>query len=320
MIRSARARRSWSTVAVFVVALIAAAGCSVSFPTPGPTLPAVLPDTPVLLVHGYNSAFCPGADVTRAQWGGVYLELTRAGWRGPVLPVSYYACDRDGVDITGYGPTAPAGATPGISAGTPRVRYDQNTSIDQLAHDLGWFIHYSFTRAGRPVDLVASSMGGLIVRDLLYRVAQHDPDFPPELAVTHVVTFSTPYRGYGATGSDPICPVATVECGQFAVGSSLITGLNEDPQPPQGDGGTSWTAAGSSAGCDFVPTTSSLALPGATHVDYLSPCYTHTGYLWDGKPDADASARITRPDGSTTSTSSAPHSLSWLVSTIAGSS
>ena len=311
MIRSAHARCS---VVGLVVALITAAGCGGSS---GTLSRGSLPDTPVLLVHGYNPAACPGADVARAQWGDVYLELTHAGWRGPVLPVSYYECDRDGVDITGYGPTAPAGASSAISAGTPRVRYDQNTSIDQLAHDLGWFIYHSFTDPGKPVDLVASSMGGLIIRDLLNRVARHDPDFPPKLTVTHVVTFSTPYLGYGATG-DALCPVATVECQQFAAGSAFITGLTADPQPPQGAGGTSWAAVGSSAGCDFVPPTSSLGLPGATRIDYLAPCYTHIGYLFDTNPDSDATARVVQPDGSATTTKTSAHSLKWLLTTLTG--
>jgi hypothetical protein len=305
-------------IAALAAALIVAAGCSGKSGTVGPTPLGKLPETPVIFVHGYNPAACPGVDATHAAWGGVYLELTKAGWKGPLLPVSYYACDRYGVDITGYGPTTPDGATPTVTAGTPRTHYDQNTSIDQLAHDLGWFVYNTYSRAGTPVDIVASSMGGLIVRDLLYRVAHNDPNFPPKVAVTRAVTFSTPYLGYGGTGTSSICPVDTVECQQFAVGSPLMNELNSDSQPPQGDGGTTWTAAGSSAGCDFVPTSSSLALPGAKRVDYLSPCYTHTGYLWDTNPDSDASAKITQPDGSTSTTDAALHSLSWLVTTLAG--
>jgi hypothetical protein len=297
-----------------VVLLAGAVGCSSS----SRPLHAGLPDTPVVLVHGYNATSCPGTDVTRGIWGGAYLELTHGGWQGPLLPVSYYACDRDGVDITGYGPTVPTGAAPAITAGTPRVHYDQNAGIDQLAHDLGWFVYQSYSRDGTPVDLVGVSMGGLIIRDLLYRVAHKDPRFPPSLAVTHAVTFSTPYLGYGGTGASSICPVETVECQQFAVGSPLITELNSDPQPPQGDGGTAWSVAGSSAGCDFLPATSSVGLAGAERVDYLTPCYTHTGYLWDNNPTADASARITRPDGTLTTTSTAERSLTWLLTTLAG--
>lgn len=317
MIHVRARRRPRGLVAVLSAALITAAGCSHSAGTIGPKPLGKLPDTPVLMVHGYNSRSCPGAEVTHTQWGGVYLALSHAGWRGPLLPVSYYACDHDGVDITGYGATAPAGATPTISTGTPRVHYDQNTDIDQIAHDLAWFVYDHYGRDGTPVDLVGSSMGGLVIRDLLYQVARKDPRFPPTLAVAQVVTFSTPFLGYGQ-GASAACPVATVECGQFAIGSPLLTELNAGHQLPQGDGGTTWSVVGSSAGCDFVPTSSSLGVDGVERVDYLAPCYGHIGYLWDVNPDSDASARITRPDGSSTSTKTAPHSLRWLVRTLAG--
>jgi pimeloyl-ACP methyl ester carboxylesterase len=303
---------------VLIAALIVAAGCSNSTGTIGPKALGKLPDTPVLFLHGYNPRACPGTDVTHVVWGGAYAVLTKAGWPGPLLPISYYACDSNGVDITGYGSTSPAGATPTITAGTPRTHYDQNTSIDQLAHDLAWFVYNTYTRKDTPVDLVASSMGGLIARDLLYRVAQHDQNFPPKVLVTHVVTFSTPYKGYGGTGSSSICPVETVQCDQFAVGSPLMTQLNSSAQPPQGDGGTTWSAAGSSSGCDLVPTSSSLALPDSERVDYHLPCYAHTAYLYDGDAALDAVAQITQPDGSTTLTEVAQHSLSWMVTTLAG--
>jgi pimeloyl-ACP methyl ester carboxylesterase len=319
MIRLRAARRPTRWIAVLAAVLLAAVGCSRTLSAkPGPTLPAVLPTTPVLFVHGYNAATCPGADVTKAQWGVAYLELANAGWRGPLLPLSYYACDHDGFDITGYGPATPAGVAPVISAGTPRVRYDQDTSIDQLAQDLGWYVYKTFGHAGTPVDLVGISMGGLIIRDLLYRVANKDPRFPPTIAVTQVVTFSTPYLGYGTQGGSRFCPVVTLECQQFAVGSPLLSQLNAAASPPQGDGGTTWSAAGSSAGCDVVPASSTLALDDALRVDYVKPCYTHTAYLYDGNTNADASVRITRPDGSTTSSTTALHSLNWLLSTLAG--
>lgn len=306
------------SITAVAVALIVAAGCSGRSGTIGPKPLGKLPDTPVVLVHGYNPASCPGVDATHAVWGAAYLQLKKAGWKAPLLPVSYYACDTYGVDITGYGPTAPVGATSTVTPGVPRTHYDQNTSIDQLAHDLGWFVYDTYTRDGTPVDLVAVSMGGLIVRDLLYRVAHHDPNFPPKVMVTRAVTFSTPYAGYGGTGPSSICKVDTLECQQFAVGSALMSELNSDSQPPQGDGGTTWAVAGSSTGCDFVPTSSSLALAGATRVDYHVPCYTHSSYLYDTNPDSNATAEITQPDGSKSSTDAALHSLSWLVTTLAG--
>lgn len=274
--------------------------------------------TPVVFVHGYSNASCPGNDVTHNIWGGAYLELTNAGWSGPLLPVSYYACDTDGVDVTGYGPDAPSGATAAITDGSPRVRYDQNTSIDRLAHDLGWFVYDAYSADRKPVDLVGISMGGLIIRDLLYRVAQHDPRFPPRLLVPRAVTLSTPHLGYGTTASNvSFCGGHFVECDQFATDSPFIAELGAHAADPQGAGGTRWTVVGSSAGCDFVPVQSALGMPDAEQIDYLSPCYGHAGYLWDFDHADDATTRVDRPGRAPVTSHDAPRSLSWLVRTLA---
>jgi hypothetical protein len=159
--------------------LVAGAGLVAAAPvgaeTPAPEA------TPVVMVRGYSWSSCPGSDVDQDAWGGAHLELYGAGWTGPLVPVSFYACDSDGVDITGYGPIVPKGETPEITPGHPRVAYDQDTSLDVLAHDLAWFSYDSYPLAGTPVDVVGGSLGGLIVRDALLRVAQHEASFPPYL-------------------------------------------------------------------------------------------------------------------------------------------
>src|SRR6266516_1710289 len=103
---------------VFVAGLLAlSAACS---PSPGPgRRVGAEPDptaTPVVLVHGFSSAACPGTDVTRNIWGAATLELARAGWStAHLVPVSFYTCDTDGVDITGYGADVPSGATAAVT-------------------------------------------------------------------------------------------------------------------------------------------------------------------------------------------------------------
>ena len=74
--------------------------------------------------------------------------------------------------------------------------------------------------------------------------------------------------------------------------------------------------AGSSAGCDFVPTTSSLAPTDALRVDFLLPCYAHTGYLLDASTAANATARIAKPGGQPVTTKTGEHSLAWLLTTL----
>jgi hypothetical protein len=277
--------------------------------------------TPVLLVHGYAKGSCPGSDVLHGTWAGVYFALQQAGWAAPVLPLSYYRCDTDGVDFTGYGPTPPAGATPTITAAPARGGYDQDASIDQLAHDLAWFVYDTYSRHGTPVDLVGSSMGGLIMRDALYRVDAGDREFPPYLLVPRAVTFSTPHGGYGQLGANlGFCGAQTVECDQFAIGSPFMTMLADHAQDPQGRGGTAWTVVGSSAGCDFVPARSSLAMPAARRIDYLSPCYGHIGYLWDLKPTLNARAVVSAPGRAPAADNAAPRPLVWLAQVLSSPS
>jgi hypothetical protein len=267
---------------------------------------------PVIMVHGYSPAQCPAFDSTHSVWGGLYVELDDAGWSGPLLPVTFYRCDTDGVDITGYGATPPGGATPTVTAASPRVPYTQATSIGQLAHDLAWFTYDTYSAAGTAVDLVGSSMGGLVMRDALARVAAGDPAFPPYLLVSQAVTISTPNAGYGTPSTAPDLCGATTECDQMAAGSSFMADL-ETHADPQGRDGTAWTVVGSSAGCDLVPAASALAMPGAEQVDFRAPCYEHEGYLWDFGTDADATATITPPGREPVRVTAAPRSLVWLA-------
>ena len=63
--------------------------------------------------------------------------------------------------------------------------------IQDIAADLANYIDAQ----GKPVDIVAHSMGGLITRVALLGSAQGWEGFPPKLDVNNVVTLSTPHRG-----------------------------------------------------------------------------------------------------------------------------
>jgi len=89
--------------------------------------------------------------------------------------------------------------------------------------------------------MVGHSMGGLIVRWMLY-AAQHNAPvgqnvFPPTLLVSHVDTISTPHNGtwYAWLG-------ATTQAGQMWSASAFIRALNSPAgENPQGTGGATWT-------------------------------------------------------------------------------
>jgi hypothetical protein len=268
----------------------------------------------VLLVRGYAGwKQCPGTDVARAYWGDALLKFFEVGWQAHVLPLSFYKCDTDGVDITGYGPRVPAGATPTVTPGSPRVAYTANTRMRRLAHDLAWFVYDEFSGRGTPVDLVGFSMGGLLIRYAIYRVAAHDSAFPPYLNVPRAVTVATPH---GGVPDGSLCG-PTRQCRAMVRSSAFMTDLMQHALDPQGRGGTRWTVSGSGSRCDFVSTSSALAMPGAVRVHYLKPCYTHAEYLWDYSDAPDASMQVTLPFArSADAVTNGPHVLLWLTSVL----
>jgi pimeloyl-ACP methyl ester carboxylesterase len=78
--------------------------------------------------------------------------------------------------------------------------HTKDASWRHLAYHVAWYIFHEFTDQNPPipVDVVAHSAGGLIMRYALGQVAEHHPDFPPILLVEDVVTMATPHDG--ATG------------------------------------------------------------------------------------------------------------------------
>jgi pimeloyl-ACP methyl ester carboxylesterase len=233
--------------------------------------------TDVVFVHGYGNCQNP--------WiSGSGPLLTQYNWRHePVAKlhaIEYYGCDWGGESIVGAGPDN--------AIYYPDTVDDngQNSDIRHLGYELAWYLWNHFAAKGLPVDLVGHSMGGLIITYALQRVAAHDPRFPPRLTVPTVVTFSTPFAGANV-GCAP-----SVECSQLEPGSSFLAAVRA-AGAPQLTGGTLWLLMGSSAGCDAVPATSSLALARTTwRVDYHSPCYTHTGYAWDTSAAGNATGTV----------------------------
>jgi pimeloyl-ACP methyl ester carboxylesterase len=249
--------------------------------------------TPVILVHGYNNkaGSCQGIALA-TYWNNAKVELTtRAAIpASDVVPVAYYGCDTNGIDITGYGPGVSYPFT--MTSGTvkPRAGHTSQTSITRVAQDLAWFIHNEYTLKGRPVNIVGHSMGGLISREALRRVQAGDAAFPPAIDVRDVLTMSTPHNGWGTQ-----CKQNT-QCAQMSDGSAFLTELQTNPAP-QGAQGTHWWAMGVvgiepgqaylTATCDFIPTNSAVAVQG-THLLYSKPCYKHNGYLTDKTQTLDA--------------------------------
>jgi triacylglycerol esterase/lipase EstA (alpha/beta hydrolase family) len=177
-------------------------------------------DRRVYLVHGfrrYGDANCVAA------WADTRWSLWRDGWRGRLDTVALYGGD--------------AGCTAALPG---RAAYTADTSIGELGRAFAWLVYEQDTRYGRPVDVVAHSMGGLVVRAALAGVAAHRHGFPARLLVEDVVTLDTPHDGIGNGGC------LRLECVQMRGqdGERLLAHLAQNPQSAQG---TDWTLIGSDA-------------------------------------------------------------------------
>jgi pimeloyl-ACP methyl ester carboxylesterase len=265
------------------------------------------PKPPIILVHGYAlTTGCPGGDV-RLYWSGLTAELVAAGWTNPVVPVSYYECDRNGTNIAGSSKTDVYFGAPAGTAGS--AGYSQNTDLRHLAYVLAWYVYDNYSSNGQTVDLVGHSMGGLMIRWALSRVAAHDAAFPPYLTVSNVVTISTPYGGAIPAVKNLVACKDSFECTQFEAGSAFLTDLAAGPAPS----GVDWTAMGGGA-CDLMTAASATDVTPAHHLSWSQPCYDHSKILFDDSATFDTTAVFSSPgDPSPTTTQSAPHSLAAVL-------
>jgi pimeloyl-ACP methyl ester carboxylesterase len=172
---------------------------------PHPTQAAA--PNPVLLVHGISIT---GGHDCSDYFADLAAHLSPGR---DVFTVGYYA-DNTGCDFQ------VAGAT----------NNDQWTSINTLGDEFAVFLNDEF--AGQDVDIVAHSMGGLVVRDAL-------DDQGDELRVDNVVTIGTPHSGASAANLASLIGCATMtQCVEMTSGSGFLNGLEHNPQS---DVPTKWT-------------------------------------------------------------------------------
>jgi hypothetical protein len=194
---------------------------------------------PVIFVHGLSREDPPGADCD--QFDAMRRAFRRFGHRGGFTSVAYYQRDRDCNHWInhhgGHGRHHPTFHYEGGGHGT-------DTSIRHLGYHFARFVWSHWSRRGRKVDVVAHSMGGLIVRYALAQTQLDRRGFPPRLLVEDVVTMGTPHGGARAyTG---FCRVQDWrQCDQMQAGSEFLVWLEGNGWDPQGAGGTDWSTFGS---------------------------------------------------------------------------
>ena len=159
---------------VAAAAIVAALGIATLAPR------ASAADAQLLLVHGYGPA-AKGKDCNGSTWANAlrYYQGTGGRERSSMTTIGYYAGDSPARCDAIVGDGQASNARP----------------IQDIARDLANYVYANYTSQGRPVDIVAHSMGGLISRVALLGSAQGWEGFPPKLNVTNVVTLSTPHQG-----------------------------------------------------------------------------------------------------------------------------
>lgn len=180
---------------------------------------------PVYFIHGIQKS---GGTNCYGNWGNADGNTIAAfkgslGWKGSITTIGYYSGDTN--------------CTRNIyPTGTI------NTGIHTLAKALANDIYNYHSKYGRSIDVVAHSMGGLIIRDALASVQRKEAGFPPYLYVEDVVTMSTPHQG-SALGTF----ISSTQATQLSTGSEYLSKLPHNPQSAQG---TDWTLMGSTG--DYV--------------------------------------------------------------------
>jgi pimeloyl-ACP methyl ester carboxylesterase len=209
---------------------------------------------PVYFIHGWNldaNTDCAATWNTMAQrfrdWGlkGT-TNLAKVG-KGQVAfhTVGYYHGEKNcNTPINANGDHSKVLPLPQAPVPGPQPHregsHTANTPIEHLAHHLAWNIYDTYSSRNRPVDVVAHSMGGLIIRYAIAATQRRVADFPPYLLVEDVVTLGTPHGGSRGHRFAPSLQGAEMDPGSAFIKSLVKYALN-----PQGRGGTDWTAAGS---------------------------------------------------------------------------
>jgi Putative serine esterase (DUF676) len=215
----------------------------------------------VLFIHGLDATGDPGANCA-AYWNDMEDKFRDWGWTKPLIELSYYRFDtRCDHTINHHGSHRRHFGSGHYASGG----HGANTDIRHLGYHLAWYIYSHYSRFGRVVDVVAHSMGGLMIRYALAQVRQDHPRFPRRLLVEDVVTMGTPHAG--ARGWTRFCPFT--QCDQMDAGSGFMTWLGRNAREPDGARGTDWSVF-SSADDNLVSPESGLAMGACHKVRYMA--------------------------------------------------
>src|SRR5262249_3880230 len=133
---------------------------------------------------------------------------------------------------------------------------DSSPPLTSEAFELAKWIDTNYN--GKPVDIIAAGVSGLVVRYALAQSQRHAEGqggivtlSPDDLHVEDVVTLGTPHQA--TTTMNGACP----ECSELAASDTALWSVlnTSEGQHPNGVGGTDWSAIASN-GDKMVPVSS----------------------------------------------------------------
>ena len=172
---------------------------------------------PVLFVHGFSATAVVWAhNCEEHYWAEQKKAVKDVDSNREVKTIGWYT-DNIGCDVDLYGQGE-------------NGNYSTNTPNEDVAEDLYNYIKSTYTMQQISVDIVAHSLGGLVVRKML-------DDWGDELWVSDVVTLATPHDGVKHPLISWVCWLWW-QCTQSLQDSDFINDLEHNPQSAIG---TKWT-------------------------------------------------------------------------------
>jgi hypothetical protein len=175
----------------------------------------------VIFVHGHSPF---GKHDCTKVFSTARKHFTNNGWKGNLLTFGYYSKNKN----CSY------------NAGGSR-----ETPIKDVAKKFANYVSKNYTKKNKKVDVVAHSMGGLVVRAALHYTHKRAPGFPAKLYIEDVVTLGTPHAGITKSRAT-LCGKAR-QCTDMKPGSGFLKGLpSKMPSTTRnGNMSTDWTTVSS---------------------------------------------------------------------------
>lgn len=311
-------RRIVGWLAAIALSLSGLAAVTLAAPAPRARAAAAA-DIPLLLVHGFNDDCGAAWKTAGTDSNGNLLANSDSAMNflggqgfGDIRTVGYYTSSDNNTDaqdnasgvcdVNLQNQPALAGVPSQASnfcnelpdiTGHSIAFGTKDEPIDRLACLLAWYIYDDYTQYGTPVNVLAHSMGGLMLRYALGATDAGVFGFPPHpLWVVNAVTVATPHGGIGG----PYHLFASlnnntngVELDDMNPGSTFMNTIAAY-QAPQGYLGTHWALMGASDGqydSNQLPVNPGFTTDGGNQVSFI------TGFDGDGVVASDSQLAMT---------------------------